>query len=124
MPSSELVQSARGVSSFNSFTTETSNVRDVSTRMILLEQDRTPLYVLTNNSKRKVTVTSPRIEWLEDQDLPMLGTVSNGTTDYSSTNTSIFVTDVTLFGVNDVCAVTGSTQSTSTLEELILVTAV
>lgn len=54
---------ARAISSFNSFTTETSNVRDVSTRLLLLEPDRTPLYVLTNNSKRKVNVFSPRIEY-------------------------------------------------------------
>ena len=108
---------------FNSFLNETSNVRDVSTRMLLLEQDRTPLYVLTNNSKRKVSVSSPRIEWFEDADLGMIGTAA-GTAAYASNATGIAVADITLFGVNDVVQVQKSTNATSTIEELLLVTAV
>lgn len=114
----------KSVRNFQSFTSETSNVRDVSTRMMLLEPDRTPLYVLTNNAKRKVTVTSPRIEWFEDADLGMIGTVSNGTTNYAAGATQIFVQDVTLFGVNDVVQATKGGQNTATIDELVLVTAV
>lgn len=110
--------------SFNTFVgTETSNVRYVDDKMILLEQDRTPLYVLTNANKRKETVYTPRVEWLEDQDLGMIGTVSNGTTAYASNATGIFVQDITIFGVNDVVQVAKANNS-STLEELMLVTAV
>lgn len=111
------------VRSFNSFISETSNVRDVSTRMLLLDKNRTVLYTLTNNSQRKVNVSSPRIEWFEDNDLTMLGAVSNGATAYSSVATGIFVADVTLFGVNDVVQVPKATSS-QTLDELVLVTAV
>lgn len=113
----------KNVRSFNSFVSETSNVRDVSDKMLLLEQDRTPLYVLTNNSKRKVPTTSPRIEWFEDADLGMIGTVSNGTTAYASNATGIFVSDVTLFGVNDIVQVPKA-NSVTTVDELVLVSAV
>lgn len=115
--------STRSISSFNSFTTETSNVRDVSTRLLLLEVDRTPLYVLTNNSKRKVNVFSPRIEWFEDADLVMVTTTSAAVANTTSANT-LAVTDLTLFGANDVIQVARSTAATATIDELCLVTSV
>lgn len=109
------------ISSFQTFaTTETSNVRDVSTRLLLLEVDRTPLYVLTNNSKRKVNVYSPRIEFFEDADLVMTTTVSVATTSGAG---SLTVTDATLFGVNDVVQVASANVS-ATIDELVLVSAV
>jgi hypothetical protein len=109
----------RGVSSFNSFVTETSNVRDVSTRLLNLEPDRTPLYVLTNNSKRKVNVFSPRIEYFEDADLVMLGQ-SNGATGAAAL--TLTVIDSTIFGNGDVVAVQKGSEATATVEELIQVT--
>jgi hypothetical protein len=113
----------RSISTFNSFVTETSNVRDVSTRLLNLEPDRTPLYVLTNNSKRKVSVFSPRIEFFEDADLVMLGQ-SNGTLVAGATATAVGVADSTIFGVGDVVAVQKTSEGTATVEELIQVTAV
>lgn len=113
----------RGISTFNSFVTETSNVRDVSTRLLNLEPDRTPLYVLTNNSKRKVSVFSPRIEFFEDADLVMLGQ-SNGTLVAGATATAVGVVDCTIFGVGDVVAVQKTSEATSTVEELVQVTSV
>jgi hypothetical protein len=113
----------RGTSTFNSFVTETSNVRDVSTRLLNLEPDRTPLYVLTNNSKRKVSVFSPRIEFFEDADLVMLGQSTAAILANSGSNT-LTVADSTIFGVNDVVAVQKTSESTATVEELIQVTAV
>jgi hypothetical protein len=109
--------------SFNTSVGETSNVRDVSEKMLLLEEDRTPLYVLTNKSNRKVNASSPRLEWFEDQDLGMIGTVSNGTTDLSSVATTITVSDGTFFGASDVVQVSAAASS-STLEEHILVSSV
>lgn len=109
----------RTTSSFNSFVTETSNVRDVSTRLLNLEPDRTPLYVLTNNSKRKVNVFSPRIEYFEDADLVMLGNTNATTSGTDSAQTGISVVDCTIFGVNDIVAVQNGTESTSTVEELV-----
>jgi Family of unknown function (DUF5309) len=114
------------VRSFNSFITEQSNVRDVSTRMLLLDQNRTALYQLTAQAQRKVKVYSPRIEFFEDADLVMLGVVSNGTTVVTSTATTIPVGDITLFGVADVVvsendehllvtAIAGSTNGTLTV---------
>lgn len=110
----------RGISTFNSFVTETSNVRDVSTRLLNLEPDRTPLYVLTNNSKRKVSVFAPRIEFFEDADLVMLG-ASNGTVFFSNASSTVGVADVTIFGIGDVVAVQKVAESTATVEELIQV---
>jgi Family of unknown function (DUF5309) len=113
----------RGISTFNSFVSETSNVRDVSTRLLNLEPDRTPLYVLTNNSKRKVSVFTPRIEFFEDADLVMLGQ-SNGALVAGATATAVGVADSTIFGVGDVVAVQKTSEGTATVEELIQVTAV
>jgi len=113
----------RDISSFNSFVTETSNVRDVSTRLLNLEPDRTPLYVLTNNSKRKVNVYSPRIEFFEDADLVMVG-VTNATVANTTTANTISVADVTIFGVNDVISVQPVASASSTQEELMQVTAI
>lgn len=112
----------RSTSTFNSFTTETSNVRDVSTRLLNLEPDRTPLYVLTNNSKRKVNVFSPRIEFFEDADLVMVG-AANATVANTTTANTIAVADYTIFGINDVIAVKKTSQATNTVEELVQVTA-
>lgn len=134
----------RNIRSFQDYQTEGTNVRDVNTEMLLLEPDRTPLYVLTNNSKRKKSVYSPIFEWPEDADMPMIGAVSNGTTAYASNVTNVAVADATLFGVNDVVQVPkyqnsadlgtssvsagasegGDPGATGGLEELVLVTAV
>jgi hypothetical protein len=136
----------RNIRSFQDYQTEGTLVRDVNTDMLLLEPDRTPLYVLTNNSKRKKSVYNPIFEWPEDADMPMIGAVSNGTTNYASNATNVFVADATLFGVNDVIQVPatsagalsdlgttavgagasegGEAGLTGKTEELILVTAV
>jgi hypothetical protein len=110
--------------SFNTFVGENSNVRDVAEDMLYLDENRTVLYTLTNAAKRKKNATSPRIEWFEENDLGMIGTVSNGTTAYASASTGIFVTDVTLFGVNDMVQVARSVGTNSQQGEFILVTAV
>ena len=39
--------------SFNAMVTDTTQVRDVSEQMVLLEPDANPLYVITNAAKRK-----------------------------------------------------------------------
>jgi hypothetical protein len=109
----------RSTSSFNSFVTETSNVRDVSTRLLNLEPDRTPLYVLTNNSKRKVNVYSPRIEFFQDADLVMVGT-SNATVANATTAPTLTVLDNTIFGINDVVSIQAP-AATTVQEELVQV---
>lgn len=109
--------------SFNTFVTEASNIRDVAEDMLYLDENRTVLYTLTNAAKRKKNATAPRIEWFEENDLGMLGTVSNGTTNFSSVATGIFVTDITLFGVNDLVQVARSVNSNSQQGEFVLVTA-
>lgn len=111
--------------SFSTFaTTEASNVRDVAEDMLYLDENRTVLYTLTNAAKRKKNATAPRIEWFEENDLGMIGTVSNGTTAYASGSTGIFVTDITLFGVNDVVQVANAVSSASAQGEFFLVSAV
>jgi hypothetical protein len=114
----------QAIRTFQDYQTEGTLVRDVSVDMLLLEPDRTPLYVLTNNSKRKKSVYNPIFEWPEDQDLPMLGTVSNGTTALSSVATAIPVQDVTIFGVNDMVQAPTTGSIGTGIEELMLVTAV
>jgi Family of unknown function (DUF5309) len=110
--------------SFNTYVTEASNIRDVAEDMLYLDENRTVLYTLTNGTKRKKSATSPRIEWFEENDLGMIGTVSNGTTAYSSVATGIFVTDITLFGVNDVVQVARAVGTNSQQGEFVLVSAV
>src|SRR6185437_12964905 len=109
--------------SFNTFVTEGSNVRDVAEDMLYLDENRTVLYTLTNAAKRKKPATSPRIEWFEENDLGMLGTVSNGTTAYASNATGVFVQDITIFGVNDMVQVARTVGTNSQQGEFILVTA-
>jgi hypothetical protein len=109
--------------SFNQFVTDTTNVRDVSEQMVLLEPDAAPLFVLTNAAKRKQPTIGPRYEWVEDTEVSLWGQASNGTTDYSSAATNILVADGTLFGVGDICA-TPKAQSSNAAPEVFLVTAI
>ena len=130
----------QGIRTFQDYQTEATLVRDVNVEMLLLDPDRTPLYVITNNAKRKKSVYNPIFEWPEDADLPLICTVSNGTTAMASNVTAIPVADATIVGVNDVIQIPtgadlgttfgssgfegGGTGYTGGLEELVLVTAV
>src|SRR3954470_5218004 len=87
--------------SFNQMVTDTTQVRDVSEQMVLLEPDANPLYVITNAAKRKQPSITPRFEWIEDQEVALWGQAAS-TTDYSSVATGVFVSDVTIFAVGDV----------------------
>src|SRR4051812_40903826 len=87
--------------SFNQMVTDTTQVRDVSEQMVLLEPDANPLYVLTNAAKRKQPSIAPRFEWVEDQEVALWGQ-AGGTVDYSSVATALAVADVTIFAVGDV----------------------
>ncbi len=108
--------------SFNQFVTDTTNVRDVSEQMVLLEPDAAPLFVLTNAAKRKQPTIGPRFEWIEDTEVSLWGQASAGS-DYASTVVTILVADGTLFGVGDICAVPKA-QSSNAAPEVFLVTAV
>lgn len=108
--------------SFNQFVTDTTNVRDVSEQMVLLEPDAAPLFVLTNAAKRKQPTIGPRFEWVEDTEVSLWGQ-SSATTDWTSAATNILVADGTLFGVGDIVAVPKA-QSSSSAPEVFLVTAV
>lgn len=108
--------------SFDQFVTDTTNVRDVSEQMVLLEPDAAPLFVLTNAAKRKQPTIGPRFEWVEDTEVSLWGQ-SSQTVDYSSVATNILVADGTLFGVGDICAVPKA-QSSSAAPEVFLVTAI
>lgn len=92
----------RNIRSFQDFQTEATQIRDVDTEMSILDVDRTPLYVITTNAKRKKVAKNPVFEWPEESDMPMIGLVSNGTVNLASNATGIPVSDATLFGVNDV----------------------
>ncbi|HEU5400028.1 MAG TPA: hypothetical protein VFU86_01650 [Terriglobales bacterium] len=108
--------------SFDQMVTDTTNVRDVSEQMVLLEPDAAPLFVLTNAAKRKQPTIGPRFEWVEDTEVSLWGQ-SSATVDWSSAATNVLVSDGTLFGVGDICAVP-KTQSSSAAPEVFLVTAV
>lgn len=108
---------------FDQMTIDTTQVRDVSEQMVLLEPDASPLYVFTNATKRKQPSVSPRFEWVEDTEVSLWGQASNGTTDYASNVTNIAVADGTLFAVGDICAVPKA-QSSSAAPEVFLVTAI
>lgn len=114
------LQAAR---SFFQMVSDTTNVRDVSEQMVLLEPDASPLYVFTNAAKRRQPTIGPRYEWVEDTEVSLWGQVSNGTTDLASNATGIPVADATLFGVGDLVIVPKA-QSSSAAPEVMLVTAV
>ena len=102
--------------------TDTTNVRDVSEQMVLLEPDAAPLFVLTNSAKRKQPTIGPRFEWVEDTEVSLWGQ-SSATVDWTSAATNILVADGTLFGVGDIVAVPKA-QSSSAAPEVFLVTTV
>src|SRR5579871_5036499 len=108
---------------FDQMTIDTTQVRDVSEQMVLLEPDASPLYVLTNAAKRKQPSLSPRFEWVEDTEVSLWGQSNNGTTDFSSVATNILVADGTLFAVGDICAVPKA-QTSAAAPEIFLVTAI
>jgi|SRR5579864_452975 len=109
--------------SFNQMVSDTTQVRDVSEQMVLLEPDASPLFVFTNAAKRKQPTIAPRFEWVEDNEVALWGQSNNGTTDYTSVATNILVADGTLFGVGDICAVPKA-QSSNAAPEVFLVTAI
>ena len=108
--------------SFDQFVVDTTNVRDVSEQMVLLEPDAAPLFVLTNAAKRKQPTIGPRFEWVEDTEVSLWGYASQ-TTDYTSVATNILVADGTIFGVGDIVAVPKA-QSSSAAPEVFLITAI
>jgi hypothetical protein len=108
--------------SFNQMVTDTTQVRDVSEQMVLLEPDASPLFVLTNKAKRKTPSIAPRFEWVEDNEVSLWGQASLAA-DTTSVITSILVTDGTLFAVGDIVAVPKA-QSSQSAPEVFLVTAV
>lgn len=108
--------------SFNQMVTDTTQVRDVSEQMVLLEPDASPLFVLTNKAKRKTPSIAPRFEWVEDNEVALWGQVSLSA-DTTSAVTSILVSDGTLFAVGDIVAVPKA-QSSQSAPEVFLVTSV
>ena len=108
--------------SFDQMVVDTTNVRDVSEQMVLLEPDAAPLFVITNAAKRKQPTIGPRFEWVEDTEVSLWGQSSSGS-DVSSVTTNILVADGTLFGVGDIAAVPKA-QSSNAAPEIFLVTAI
>jgi uncharacterized protein DUF5309 len=108
--------------SFNQFVTDTTQVRDVSEQMVLLEPDASPLWVMTNKAKRKTPAIAPRFEWVEDNEVALWGQVSLSA-DTTSAVTSILVADGTIFAVGDIVAVPKAVSSQSA-PEVFLVTSV
>ena len=108
--------------SFNQMVTDTTQVRDVSEQMVLLEPDASPLFVLTNKAKRKTPSIAPRFEWVEDNEVALWGQLSLSA-DTTSAITSILVADGTLFAVGDIVAVPKAASSQSA-PEVFLVTSI
>lgn len=106
--------------SFDQMVVDTTQVRDVSEQMVLLEPDASPLFVMTNAAKRKQPTIAPRFEWVEDTEVALWGQ-ANSTGDYSSVATTILVVDSTIFAAGDVVAVPKA-QSSNAAPEVILVT--
>src|SRR5271165_5150451 len=104
---------------------ETTLKRDVDESMLKLEPDAAPLWVLTNQAKKRAPSIAPKFEWFEDAEAPLWGQVNNGTTNYASNATQILVVDGTIFAVDDLVIVPKATGAgISAIEEIILVTAV
>src|SRR5205085_4274448 len=108
--------------SFNQMVTDTTQVRDVSEQMVLLEPDASPLFVLTNAAKRKQPTVAPRFEWVEDNEVALWGQAGS-TGNYTSVATNVLVADGTVFGVGDLVAAPNAISSNAA-PEVFLVTAV
>ena len=103
---------------------ETTLKRDVDESMLKLEPDAAPLWVLTNQAKKRAPSIAPKFEWFEDAEAPLWGQVNNGV-DYNNAAVSIVVVDGTIFAVDDLVIVPKPTGAgISQIEEIILVTAV
>lgn len=107
--------------SYDQMVTDTTNVRDVSEQMVLLEPDAAPLFVLTNAAKRKQPTIGPKFEWVEDTEVSLWGQ-SSAASDYSSAATNILVADGTLFGVGDIVAVPKAASSNAAPEVFLVTT--
>lgn len=117
-----LIQTTRVVKNASD---ETTLKRDVDESMLKLEPDAAPLFVLTNNAKRRKPSIAPKFEWFEDAEAPLWGQANNGTTDYASNATGILVADGTIFAVNDLVLVPVATGAgNNAAEEVVLVTAI
>lgn len=102
---------------------ETTLKRDVDESMLKLEPDAAPLFVLTNQAKRRKPSIAPKFEWFEDAEVPLWGQVS--ASDYASNVTVINVADGTPFAVNDLVLVPkAASAGVSASEEVILITAI
>jgi hypothetical protein len=103
--------------------TDTTLVRDVADKMMQKEPDAAPLYVLTNNAKRKEPSKTPKFEWFEDQEVGLWDRVNQGATDLASNVTNFLVSDGTIFAAGDLVAVAKANSSNAS-EEIVLVTTV
>ncbi len=89
---------------------------------VLLNPSLTPLlFLVTKIGNRKKITVSARVEWTEDDYLSVWGQATGAAV--SSVATGIQVVDATIFGVNDLVAVTVPPTST-VVEEIVQVTAI
>ncbi len=101
---------------------ETTLKRDVDESMLKLEPDSAPLWVLTNQAKKRSPSVAPKFEWFEDAEVALWGQAT--ATAYATAATDIWVTDVTIFAVDDLVIVPkATTAGVSGNDEIILVTA-
>ena len=102
---------------------ETTLKRDVDESMLKLEPDAAPLWVLTNQAKKRSPSVAPKFEWFEDAEAPLWGQAT--ATAYSSVATAVQVLDATLFAVDDLVIIPKATGGgISAIEEIVLVSVV
>ena len=114
------VTTTRAIAQFSS---DTTRIRDVSDDMVkLMPDDRANalLFILTASAKRKTGTEQTKYEWFEDDEVSFWGATSDTAT---TGQTSIAVSDVTIFVAGDLITVPVATSSTSA-EETMLVTAI
>ncbi len=111
--------------SFNQAVTENIQRRYfVGEKDILLDPDITPLLALTTNAgNRRKPAISTRVEWIEDDYLPVFGQVNAGA-DIASNVTNILVVDGTIFNVGDVVAVVRTLANSQSSPEVVRVTVI
>jgi hypothetical protein len=100
---------------------ESRGVRDVSDKIWFLEPNAQPLLTFLSGLNKKRASENTKYEWYDD-DYVARWAQTTGTT-YSATNTSIVVTDATLFRAGDLVAVPNAVSS-STAPQIMHVTAV
>jgi hypothetical protein len=102
--------------------TEDLNIRDVSSRIALLQPEDAPLLAFMNGLKKKLKASNPKFEWIEDELIPNIVTISgaeaSGSTSFALTSgqgVRVRVNDLLISNTGESILVTAISTDTLTV---------